>query len=92
MGMRLINADALKTALQEKLQDCTDTTAKTAYAECIELLDNAKTIRPTVGHWEILPPCFEAICYCSVCHTEFKQALQHTKSCPSCGAIMLGCR
>lgn len=48
-------------------------------------------IKFKIGHWIILPPCFEEICQCSECGKTFKEALQFTNDlCPNCGAIMKG--
>lgn len=43
-----------------------------------------------VGEWNILPPMFEEICECSCCRKMFKEMLQFTDKCPSCGAYMKG--
>lgn len=83
--MRLIDADRLKEELERYRF------AVVGFEGVLAVIDNAPTVQPKIGHWEILPPCFEEICCCSVCNKGFKEALQHTKSCPNCGAIMTGC-
>ena len=59
------------------------------YLECEEAIKKLPSVKPKIGHWEMLPPIFEEICMCSNCGMKFKQALQFTDECPNCNAIMI---
>lgn len=63
--------------------------SRDAYYEIKDAIKKLPSVKPKIGHWEMLPPIFEEICMCSNCGMKFKQALQFTEECPNCNAIMI---
>ena len=84
--MRLIDADAVKKAFED--ESCGFDEIKIKVKDIMDLIDNVPTVKPSKGKWEMLPPCFEEVCYCTNCHKRFKQRMLGIDICPNCGAFM----
>lgn len=88
--MRLIDADALRSVLEDKMKDCDNRHYQDGLAGALLYLLSRPIIEERKhGHWIGKPIAGYSMVRCSVCFA-FANNIERWNYCPNCGAKMDG--